>query len=61
MPVWIQLILWNVVLPDLILWLRHMGYIDAAEALTLRTTADVVRTVRSIKTYDEYPTGKNGA
>jgi len=55
MPAWLSLILWNVVIPDIILWLRHTGYTNAAETLAATAVTDVVKTVKSIKTYDQYP------
>lgn len=51
MPAWLSLILWNIVLPDLITWLRKDGHINAAESLAARGAVSLINDVKSIKKY----------
>lgn len=60
MPIWISLIIWKIVLPDIVLWLRKEGYINVAENLIAKFTINSINEIKSIKTYQEYPVGKNG-
>lgn len=52
-----EILLWKYGVPILISVLRKTGAIDKAEALGAKA---VVWAENNIKTYDEYPTGKNG-
>lgn len=52
LPIWsIQLI---------IAFLRAIGAVNLAEALAIKLIVKIKSTVENLKTYEEYPTGKNG-
>lgn len=57
MPAWLLPIIWKYGVPLLIALLRKSGAIDRAEGLAARA---VIYAENNIKTYEEYPTGKNG-
>lgn len=44
----------------LIAILRQFGVITWADKLALKAGAVIVKDIRELKTYDEYPKGKNG-
>lgn len=48
------------VIPLVIELLHKYGFINAAESLAAKTVDEVVLDVKSLKTYQQYPTGKNG-
>lgn len=48
------------VLPVVIELLHKYGFINAAESLAAKTVDEVVVDVRSLKSYQQYPTGRNG-
>lgn len=60
MPIWLSFIFWKIVLPDFILWLHNSGHINAAAELAAKGALELARDVKAIKTYPEYPSGKNG-
>lgn len=60
MPAWLVAALLKYVLPLVIAWLRKEGFIDAAEAICIKGAVAVVQEVKDLKTYPEYPTGRNG-
>ena len=61
--------MWAILLPYLIKFgisvavsiLEKTGCINAAEKFGLKAGTHVIQAVESVQTYDEYPTGKNGA
>jgi hypothetical protein len=48
-------------IPLLIELLQKYGFFDAAEALGAKTVDQLLVDVQSLKTYQEYPIGVNGA
>lgn len=60
MPVWASFTLFKLVLPQVISWLQHEGYLNAAEGLAAKSYVEIKQDLKDIKTYPEYPKGRNG-
>lgn len=59
MPVWLSVIVWKILLPDLIVWLRNRGYFNVAEELAAKGALAVYREIKDLKTFPEYPKEKD--
>lgn len=57
MPAFLVAILWQVVLPDFLKSLVNEGIVSAEKATGITS---VQQLVSHLKTYQEYPTGRNG-
>ena len=57
MPVWLMPLIWKYGVPILIQILQKTGAVNKATALSAKAA---VWAENNIKTYAEYPTGKNG-
>lgn len=51
----LSLLLWKIVLPEIIILLRHWGFFDAAEALAAKSVVEVVNAVKQAKVEYSYP------
>lgn len=54
-PVWLLTILVRGSISIVSSWLLSKGHTDAAKSLAATTASTIVKDVKSLKTYDEYP------
>ena len=60
MPVIVANIFWNWALPWLLNELVAGGVMEAEKVTGIKTVAQLVTQLKTLKTYQQYPTGKNG-
>lgn len=60
MPALLISLFWNYALPWLLDRMVTAGAMEAEKATGIKTVADLVAHVKELKTYQQYPTGRNG-